>query len=281
MECWPEKFRPYLAGVIGAAANVGFALVAVLAMKFKVTEDSWRWVMMVGAAPALLTFLIRLFVPESERWKKASAGATQNPLLEVISPRLLKHTIMGVLLAGVALIGTWGSVQWIPAWVDKSLMPGDPYAKAYAQFFSAAGAILGCLIAPIVGNILGRRTTYFLMCLASLAACGVLFGTQTQYNNQFLGIVFAVGCITASFYGWLPLYLPELFPTRVRATGQGVSFNGARVLAAGAAQMGGILMTNVYAGSFPKTGLTVVMIYVVGMGIIWLAPETKGQSLPE
>lgn len=281
MECWPEKHRPLLAGAIGAAANLGFALIAVIAMKFRITEDSWRWVMLAGAAPALLTFMIRLFVPESEKWKKSRDGVTQNPIAEIVSGPLLRHTILGILLAAVALIGTWGSVQWIPTWVDKQLSMGDPFAKAYAQFFSATGAIVGCLVAPIVGNMLGRRVTYFLMCGASLGICALLFGTQSAYNNQFLAVVFATGCITAAFYGWLPLYLPELFPTRVRATGQGISFNAARVMAAGSNLVAGYLMTNVYAGSFPKTGATITLIYLAGMVIIWFAPETKGKPLPE
>ncbi len=66
MESWPEQRRPLLAGLIGAAANVGYCLIAVLGIAFHITQDSWRWVMMVGAAPAALTFFIRLYVPESE-----------------------------------------------------------------------------------------------------------------------------------------------------------------------------------------------------------------------
>src|SRR5687768_14397500 len=75
MEVWPEKHRPLMAGIIGAAANVGFALIAVIGMFFRVTTDSWRWVALVGAAPALLTFVIRLFVPESEKWHAAVAAS--------------------------------------------------------------------------------------------------------------------------------------------------------------------------------------------------------------
>src|SRR5690606_37368599 len=67
MEVWPEKNRPMLAGVIGAAANIGFALTALIGMVFAVTQDTWRYVVLIGAAPAALTFVVRLFVPESEK----------------------------------------------------------------------------------------------------------------------------------------------------------------------------------------------------------------------
>ena len=69
MECWPERLRPLLAGAIGAAANVGFLLVGWVGKVFPVTPSSWRWMFLVGGLPALLVVFIRLFVPESERWK--------------------------------------------------------------------------------------------------------------------------------------------------------------------------------------------------------------------
>lgn len=71
METWPREKRPMLAGAIGAASNLGFALIACGGIFFKVTQDSWRWVMIAGTAPALLGVGIQFFVPESERWKEA------------------------------------------------------------------------------------------------------------------------------------------------------------------------------------------------------------------
>ena len=92
MECWPERARPLLSGAIGAAANVGYALLGILGIMFRVTTDSWRWVMLAGAAPALLTLFIALFVPESEKWKKASGTKSASPVREVFSPGLRKRT---------------------------------------------------------------------------------------------------------------------------------------------------------------------------------------------
>jgi hypothetical protein len=78
----------------------------------------------------------------------------------------------------------------------------------------------------------------------------------------------------------LPLYLPELFPTRVRATGQGISFNFGRILAAvGALQMGALM--EYYGGSYAKAGASITLIYIVGLVLIWFCPETKGRPLPE
>jgi SHS family sialic acid transporter-like MFS transporter len=99
MEVWPEKFRPYLAGMIGAAANVGFLLIGFIAAVFPVTKDSWRWMFLVGATPALLTFFIRLFVPESEKWKQASKvvkeRARVSPVREIIRSGLAGRAFIG------------------------------------------------------------------------------------------------------------------------------------------------------------------------------------------
>jgi hypothetical protein len=100
--------------------------------------------------------------------------------------------------------------------------------------------------------------------------------------------VFVAGGVTASFYGWLPLYLPELFPTRVRATGQGFGFNFGRILAAvGALQTGVLFKVDIPLGShvlpagYPSACSIMGLIYLVGVAIIWLAPETRGRPLPE
>ncbi|MDB5301188.1 MAG: naiP [Phycisphaerales bacterium] len=281
MECWPEGRRPLLAGLIGAASNVGFGLIAALGMVFKVTPHSWRWVMLAGIAPAALTFFIRLFVPESEKWKRSvAASGPGRPLREVLSPPLLKVTALAVAFASIALIGTWGSVQWIPTWVDKLTGGKLPHAKAVSQVVSSLGAVVGGLAGALIAGRWGRRVTYFGLCLLSLSLCALLFRGFQAYSPGLLTVVFLVGVVTAAFYGWLPLYLPELFPTRVRATGQGLGYNLGRIFAAAGALGTGRLVTY-YGGSYARSGATITLIYAVGLVLIWLAPETKGKPLPE
>jgi MFS transporter, SHS family, sialic acid transporter len=280
MEIWPAKHRPLLAGVIGAAANFGFGLIAVMGLFFRVDRDSWRWVMLAGAAPALLTLFISLFVPESERWKESIKGGPSSPVREIFSPALRNTTLLAIAFSSIALIATWGIVQWIPLWGDQMTGGKMPKAKAAIQVISSIGAIIGCIIAPMAGERLGRRPVYFGLCLMSLLLCTFLFRALTVFNAMFLVTVGLVGCFTAAFYGWLPLYLPELFPTRVRATGQGISFNSGRILAAAGVLGTGQLM-QFFEGSYAKAGATIILIYLVGMVLIWFAPETKGKPLPE
>jgi hypothetical protein len=221
-----------------------------------------------------------LFVPESERWKESVRGTVSRPIREIFSPGLLKTTLLAISFASVALIGTWGSVQWAPLWADKMTGGKVPEAKAMTQLVSSIGAIIGCLAGPLVGGLLGRRPAYFGLCLLSLLSTGYLFRGIDAYDVTFLAIIAVVGAFTAAFYGWLPLYLPELFPTRVRATGQGLSFNFGRILAAGGALVQADLMRH-YDGSYAKAGAAVTLVYAIGLVLIWLAPETKGKPLPE
>ena len=280
MECWPDKWRPALAGAMGAASNLGFLLVGVTARLHPVTPEKWRWMMIVAAAPALLVVFIVAFVPESERWRAAMKNATVNPFREVFSLSLRRNTVMGILLASVALIGTWGSATWLPLWADQLAGPTNPMAKANAQMIMAVGQITGAILAPFVGARLGRRTAYFLLCLASLTICGGMFRWVHSYDAVFLVMGFLMGAATASFYGFFPLYLPELFPTRARATGQGLCYNAGRLFAAAGALLQGSLV-GAFGGSYAQAGAVVTLVYLLGMGVVWFAPETKGKTLPE
>src|SRR5207245_1219768 len=111
-------------------------------------------------------------------------------------------------------------------------------AGSYAQIASAAAATVGAFLAPVLLHRLSRRAGYALLCAAALAASEWLFLAHDRFDAGFLLAVALTGLTTAAFYGWLPLYLPELFPTRVRAAGQGFCFNTGRTLAAA-----GVLLT--------------------------------------
>ncbi len=366
-ELWPGKSRAWIAGLIGAAANVGFLLVGLFSLVmlsfiegFRETvsgwgvsdeivdalfnNGGWRLLMISGSLPALLVFFIRLFVPESEAWEdEKSKGATSHwekaelrgvatggiaalciiwawspvwtfgtvPAIAMTLAGLgfvfqgflypvrgyltravaagslppeekravLRNLLLGAGLAGVALLGTWGSIQWAPKWADE-LTDGDvtQNAKEYTQIAIALGAILMSFLAPIIGDLLGRRITYTVLCLASIGAALSFYQLNDSYNTGFLVWAFVAGGATASFYGFFPLYFPELFPTSVRATGQGFCFNVGRVVAA----IGG-LQTATIAGwfdnDFSQAGSVLCAIYVVGIVIIWMSPETKGKAL--
>jgi hypothetical protein len=307
-------------------------------------HSGWRILMLLGATPALLTFFIRLFVPESERWLherehgRTSHWATRDllgvlvgstgacaiiflwslegldlrvsilgsvlallvvtggylyPIVRYLQraeaspgtrPRLWSPTVgrmlLGACLSGVALLGTWASVQWAPTWVDQLTGGQMPAAKAYTQMWSALGAIVGTVLGALMCDWVGRRFAYVVLCVGSLGSTLLLYQGNTAYGVPLLASVFLVGAFTASFYGWLPLYLPELFHTSVRATGQGFGFNFGRIIAAiGVLQTGNLM--GLFKGGYPTACSIMALVYLVGVAIIWLAPETRGKPLPE
>lgn len=403
-ELWPDRSRAFLAGLIGAAANVGFLLVALLSLVLVsfiqgfggllhgvgmpdsmvaslLSGDGWRLLMIAGALPALLIFFIRLFVPESHKWEaERDKGATSHwatrdlagvlvgaigalavvflwspefdgfvqmlsgsaggPLVaptwttlargvgtvvglsaalsgyiypvarylgraEVAGKlpagdrgRSIRRMLLGACLAGVALLGTWGSLQWAPKWASAlaQFVPADGgpaharYAKEFTQIASASGAIVGTILAALAGGWLGRRITYALLCLGAFVSLVYMYQANDAYGSKLLASVFVAGGLSAGFYGWFPLYLPELFPTCIRATSQGFAYNFGRVLSAVGTLHTATLIhyfaaetaqDRVEVEALPKAGATLAAIYLIGILIIWLGPETKGKPLPE
>jgi MFS family permease len=194
-----------------------------------------------------------------------------------------RRLALGAALSAVPLLVTWASVMWTANWagqLGQQVGEAGRYARQWTQFSSALGAVFGSFGGAMLGYFAGRRVAYTGLCLGSLATALMFFQSNYAFDAWFLFTVFLLGFVTAAFYGWIPLYMPELFPTRVRATGQGFSYNFGRIIAAiGALQTGALL--NSLGGSYPKACSLVSLIYLVGVGVIWLAPETKGKPLPE
>jgi hypothetical protein len=121
---------------------------------------------------------------------------------------------------------------------------------------------------------------YAALCLISLVTMVGFYRLNTEYGLAFVLSAGLLGMISAAFYGWLPLYLPELFRTSVRATGQGFGYNFGRVIAAvGQLQMGNLLAA--FGGDYSQACAVVAGVYLVGIILIAFAPETKDQPLPE
>ena len=100
MECWPEKSRPLLAGLIGASANVGFILTGLLvtvvqAGGLNIAGGGWRWVLAACVFPAIFTFFLRTFVPESEKWKEAASSGPRARIADIFTPNIAFRTLMG------------------------------------------------------------------------------------------------------------------------------------------------------------------------------------------
>ncbi len=230
----------------------------------------------VGLAISMWGYLhpIRRYMSRSA----SSAGAVQGEHALV-----MKNLIIGAGLAAIALLGTWGSTQQAAKWASSLIPKGStvPIIE-YTVIATALGATLISLITPLVADKLGRRVTYTLLCVLSLGIALAFFQSHKpfpdgQVSTWFYVSAFLLGGLTASFYGFFPLYFPELFPTSVRATGQGFCFNFGRLIAA----IGSLQLANLVGlfGSEANAYSILSCVYLLGMVLVWFAPETKGSQL--
>ena len=281
-ESWPDKARPLVAGLMGAAINAGILLLSQVAQIWSVTAADWRWLFHLAAAPAALGLMVLFLLPESRTWlaaRRLPGGKKKTaPLRELFQPALLKITLVGIMLGSVPLIGAWAASKWMIPWADKIGGVVQTDYKALTQGWWAFGAILGSLTGAQIASLLGRRRSYFLISLGSLVLTVAMFQFTAPLRPSFFPVVFAQGFVATLFFGWLPLYLPELFPTHVRATGSGISYNVGRFATAAGVLAAGVFFTAL-GGSYPAVGTAAALIYGLGMFAIWFAPETAKQSL--
>jgi len=289
-EAWDDVSRPTLAGLIGTSANVGIALLSIVVKQiglaspaYELTPDSWRWIFLLGAIPAVLGVFVLVAVPESARWLAGRVNATnqQSPLREVLRPPLLKSTLSGIALGMIPLLGAWGSQKWILPWAGQvGAQIGQESLKADTQTYWAVGAAIGSLCGGWLATLFGRRTTYFLVSLMSLMLSQAIFGLLDPTQGwKFLVPVFVLGLVATVYFGWLPLFLPELFPTRVRATGSGVSFNSGRIVSAVVVLTISGFVAKMQS-DYAHIGSITSWIYVAGMIVILLVPKSA-ESLDE
>ena len=283
-ECWPNVSRPIVAGILGAGLNFGIFLLSRLTAYFHITPESWRWIFAICGAPALLGIIILVSIPESPTWL-AARGRTQTvkpqaPLAELFRPPLLKTILIGIALGSIPLIGAWAASKWIFPWAELAAGKEHPDYKSTAQAWWSVGAILGSFFGAQLASLIGRRLAYFLISLGSTIITCSLFLFTKPMQPVFLPLLFAQGFIATLFFGWLPLYLPELFPTRVRATGSGMAYNVGRFATAAGLFAAGSLV-GFFGGDYSRVGAVMALIYALGMIVIWFAPDTTNKSLEE
>jgi len=302
-EVWPERSRPMALGTLQALSALGNMLAAIIV--YFLSNLGWRWAYFVGAIPALLVVWIRASVREPERWQHAKAAAEQDGerkelgnIVELFrDPMLRRNTIAGVLMALAGVGGLWGVGFFLPDLtgnVLQKMVANLSAAEQAAQlarwrsevfFIQNIGAFLGIFAYAVLSERTGRRSALLLFFLLAWAAVeGTFWGVQDLNSARIWAFVLGF-CALAPFSAYC-VYFPELYPTRLRATGVGFCYNCARILAAGAPfALGGL--SALFASPTDETaGLRtaasiVAFIYVSGLIGLLFAPETKGKPLPE
>lgn len=281
-ECWPSASRPLVSGVMMAGLNAGILLLSQVARAWPITPESWRWVFQLAGAPALLGVGIFVALPESPAWlaSRGKAKRTATPLRELFGADLLRYTLVSVVISVIPMIGAWAASKWMIPWSDKVAGTSLAGYKAATQGWWALGATLGSVAGAQLASWIGRRLSYCLISIGSTALTAAMFQLSAPLEPSFHPIVFAQGFVATLFFGWLALYLPELFPTRVRASGSGLAYNSGRFGTAAGVLLAGMLFSAL-GGDYPRVGTLCSLIYALGVVAIWWAPETSNAALRE
>jgi hypothetical protein len=171
------------------------------------------------------------------------------------------------------MVGAWAASKWMIPWSDKIAGPANAGYKAATQGWWALGATVGSFAGAQLASWLGRRASYFLTSIGATVLTIAMFRFTAPLQPGFHAVVLAQGFVATLLFGWLALYLPELFPTRVRATGSGLAYNSGRFATAGGVLLAGLLFTAL-GGDYPRVGTICALVYALGIVAIWWAPDT-------
>ncbi len=302
-EVWPNRSRAMALGTLQALSafgNMGAAVIVYL-----LSDVGWRVVYWVGVFPALLVVWIRMSIREPERWEKAREQAAAEGVRKelgaigdlVRDPVLRRNTIAGVLIAIAGVGGLWGVGFFLPDLVGAVLKPSLAHLSEEAQkaalaryrsqafFIQQIGAFLGIFAYAALSERIGRKPAmYLFFALAFAAVEGTFWGVRSMASAYAWG--FVMGFAALAPFSAFAVYFPELFPTRLRATGVGFCYNSARLLAAFAPFLLGSLAAHFTRPDDPAAGLRVAasivaLVYGLGFAGVALGPETRGRPLPD
>jgi MFS family permease len=279
-ETWPPQHRDKAIGIMQSGWALGYILAAVVAGVILPTLG-WRWLFVVGAAPALLVFCIRSGVQEPAVWtasQPAPAGCA-NPFEAILGPALLGRTVMGTLLTTAVMFAYWGLFTWLPAILASPPAKGGAGMSIVQSLGwiipKQAGAFLGYLSFGFLADRLGRRPAFILF-LVTAAVLVPIHGHMGRQEWVLMALGPVLGFVGHGSFSLLGALLAELFPTAARATGQGFTYNCGRALSALAPLSIGLL-AQVY-GIGPALGLTSAL-FVAGAVLILFIPDTSGKEL--
>lgn len=284
-EVFPRRSRTWMACLLQGGASVGIILGQQIG--YWLGDENWRWAFVVGIVPALLVFWVRLGLKEPQRWQKAAhthAASEIGSLREIFSPRFRRRTIVGVLLGLSGVFGIWGANYWTPELLKTLVSKDQRILIVNLQIVAQLAGFLFCAPLAVYGS---RRLAFAFYFLGSLISTPLAFHFSVDYLSG-LWLIPIMGFFTGGMFSAYIIYFPELYPTRLRATGAGFCYNVARYAAAPGPWLMGWLQG--FLGRqhqlAPLAALRwsatfIALIYIVGLLATYFAEETKGKPLPE
>ncbi len=318
----PDSARPKALGMLQALSAVGNVTAGLCAMSLSKVDPlvSWKYLFWIGSVPAFLCIFIMLRLKEPEKWLAAKATSRIDSTKSMGSymslfgdARWRKSALFGMMLCVSAVVGLWGigffSNKLVAAAIADSLAgqnlsPVD--LSAAKQWWAAAnlivmniGAFVGMIAFSKAAHRFGRKPVFVVAFLAAMAA--TIFFYQEFNTRDDIWMSFVLGVCQLSLFAGFAIYLPELFPTRLRSTGTSFCYNVGRFIAASGPVTLGVLQANLGAkaiaalpttataamkataelDAFRTAGCYMSSVFLIGLVALMFLPETKGRPLPE
>lgn len=318
----PEQVRPKALGMLQALSAVGNVTAGLFAMAVSgiAPTESWKYLFMIGAAPAFLCIFIMLRLKEPEKWVQARAasravgGKKMGSYGDLFGEKRWRNPALGGMVLCVAgVVGLWGvgffSPELIGPALDKALraegLAGPELAKAkglwtsYNLIVQNLGAFAGMIVFSRIAQGYGRKKAFAIGFVMAFLATVFFFTSFKSKSDLWMSAV--MGFFQLGLFAGFAIYLPELFPTRLRSTGTSFCYNvgrfiaatgpftlgvlqkalGDRAVAALPATADAVAQADAKLGAFREAACWLSSVYLLGLVILPMLPETMGKPLPE
>jgi MFS family permease len=286
-ETWPAKHRGRALGMMQSAWAIGFAAAAIV-VGFVLPRWGWRAVFFVGILPALVTVWVQRSVEEPEVWKAhraarltgalAATSASASRFTDIFRGSLLRPTVVVTFMNACALFGWWGLNGWVPAYLSLPVTQGGVGLSAQTMSWFIVAMQIGMWVGYVsfgfITDTIGRKRVYVTyLVLASLLL--PLYGSLSSPIALLLLGPF-VACFGTGFFSGFGAVTAEIYPTAVRATAQGFTYNLGRIASAAAPfTVGALATTRGFSVAFAVTGAAYLL-----SALTWsVIPETRGREL--
>ena len=274
------QHRGKAVGTVQSGWAIGWGGAAVVfAIAFSVLPEhlAWRTMFWIGVLPALLVVYIRRNLSEPEIFLATRARADQSGshFLEIFSPELLRTTVVASLLSSGMMAAYYAVTTWLPTYL-KTVRHLSVLGTGWYTLVIIIGSFVGFLVAAYLHDLMGRRKTFILFA-ACTAVVAVFYTLLPISDDVMLFLGFPLGFfLHGNFSGFGPL-LTELFPSRVRGSGQGFAYNFGRGIGAFSPPLVGSLSERIPLSD--AIGIVTGTVLVLAVAAIALLPETRGKPL--